>query len=188
MNESRRISLINMIVSFALIVLEALGIYYFATTSANGFDVMDLRYYTVLTVFVTMLGSALMIWANIISFIKKRDCTPRIFYSIRYLSAVMSLITIVTVAAFLVPQSDLGPKLLISLEEGFVFMHFVCPIVSILQFIGLEIEPKGKFRKTLEPLIATIIYAAAILITIFVKLGKEGANAAASFSLAFIIK
>ena len=169
MNKSRRISLINMIVSLALIALEAAGVYFFATTNADGFNVMDLKYYTVLTVFVTMLGSALMIWANIVSFAKKRDCTPRIFYSIRYLSAVMSLITFITVVGVLVPEG--GIRVLFDLKDGLVFMHFICPIISILQFITLEIEPKGKFRKTLEPFIATTIYAIAILVVMFVRLG-----------------
>lgn len=177
MNKSRRISLINMIVSFALIALEAVGVYFFATTSKDGFGVMDLKYYTVLTVFVTMLGSALMIWANIISFIKKRDCTPRIFYSIRFLSAVMSLITLVTVAAFLAPTSG-STDVIFSLQDGFIFMHFICPIVSIFQFIGLEIEPKGKFRKTFEPFIATVIYGIAILVTVFVIKTKDVQEAA----------
>lgn len=178
MNKSKKLSLINMFVNLALIALEAVGMYFFATTTKDGFGVMDLKYYTVLTVFVTSLGAALMIWANVVSFIKGRDCTPRLFYTIRFLSAVMSLITIVVVAVFLVPASPLGAKLLIDTNEGFVFMHFICPILSLLQFIFLEIEPKGKFKKTFEPFIATLIYGVAILITMFVIKGQDVAKAA----------
>lgn len=170
MNKSRTLSLINMCMNLALIVLEVLGMYFLATTG-NGFDVWDLRYYTILTVLVTSLGSALMIWANIISYIKKRDCTPRLFYSIRFLSAVMSLITVVVVCAFLAPSQ--GVKVIFAVDGGFVFMHFICPILSLLQFIFLEIEPKGRFKKTFEPFIATLIYGIAILITIFVIKGQD---------------
>lgn len=174
MNKSRKLSLINMFMNLALIVLEIIGVYFF--TKTNTFDVMELRYYTILTVFVTFLGAALMIWANIVSYIKKRDCTPRLFYSIRFLSAVMSLITLVVVCAFLAPSQ--GTKVIFAVEGGFVFMHFVCPIISLLQFIFLEIEPKGKFKKTFEPFIATLIYGVAILVTIFVIKGQDAVKAA----------
>lgn len=180
MNKSRKLSLINMFMNLALIGLEIAGVCFFAMTNPHGFSVTDLRYYTVLTVFVTMLGAALMVWANIISFIKKRDCTPRLFYSIRYLSAVMSLITIIVVAAFIAPKQ--GIKTIFSLHEGFVFMHFVCPIISVLQFICLEIEPKGKFKKTFEPFIATIVYAIGIIVTLFVVKANEGAVAASAYA------
>lgn len=183
MNKSRKLSLINMCANLALIVLEILGVYFLSATG-NGFDAWDLRYYTVLTVLVTMLGAALMIWTNIISFIKKKDCTPRLFYSIRFLSAVMSLITLITVAAVLAPSQ--GLELVFSLESGAIFMHFVCPIISVFQFVFLEIEPKGKFKKTLEPFIATVVYALVILIIMFVRIGTiggtEGLDAAAEFA------
>ncbi|MCQ2795415.1 MAG: DUF2188 domain-containing protein [Bacilli bacterium] len=178
MNKSRQLSLINMIVNFILIGLEAAGMYFFAKTQT--FDVNSLRYYTVLTVFVTSLGAALMIWANIVSFIKKRDCTPRLFYTIRYLSAVMSLITIVTVAAILVPKEGAGS--LISLDGGFVFLHFVCPIVSVLQFMCFEIEPKAKFKKTFEPFIGTILYAIGIISALFAIKATQGVEAAKTFA------
>ncbi|MCQ2796312.1 MAG: DUF2188 domain-containing protein [Bacilli bacterium] len=174
MNKSKKLSLINMIVNLALIVLEIIGVYFF--TKTNTFDVMDLKYYTILTVFVTFLGAALMIWANIVSLAKGRDCTPRLFYTIRFLSAVMSLITIVVVCAFLAPSQ--GVEVIFATDGGFIFMHFICPIISLLQFIFLEIEPKGKFKKTFEPFIATLIYGIAILITVFVIKGQDVAKAA----------
>lgn len=178
MNKSKKLSLINMCVNLALIVLEIVGVYFF--TKTNTFDVMDLRYYTILTVFVTFLGAALMIWANIVSFIKGKDCTPRLFYSIRFLSAVMSLITLVVVCAFLAPSQ--GVEVIFATDGGFIFMHFICPIISLLQFIFLEIEPKGKFKKTFEPFIATLIYGIAILIAVFVINSQSGSDAARQFA------
>lgn len=180
MNKSRKLSLLNLLINIALVGLELAGFYFFAKTDT--FDVNSLKYYTILTVLVTTLGAALMVWANIVSFIKKRDCTPRLFYTIRYLSAVMSLITIVVVATILVPQDPQGAKILFNLEEGFVFLHFICPIVSVIQFIMFEIEPKAKFTKTFEPLVATLIYGIGIFATIFALINTQGIDVAAKFA------
>ena len=189
MNKSRKLSLINMCVNFTIIVLEIVGLYLTLNMPLSpdipvGPDL--LKYYTVLTAIVTFVAAGLMIWANIISFAKKRDCTPRLFYSLRFLSAVMSLLTFVTVVAVLRPFYLTAPKVqadvLFDIKGGSLFIHFLCPVISMLQFIGLEIEPKAKFKKTLEPFIATIVYAIGLLTAVLVIGATQGATAAATFS------
>lgn len=179
MNKSRKISLLNMIVNLALIGLEVAGMYFLAQTG-KGFDASSLKYYEVLTVLVTCLGAALMIWANIVSFIKNKDCTPRLFYTIRYLSAVMSLITFIVTVAFRVP--DEGTEIIFSLTSGALFINFVCPLISILQFTCLEIEPKAKFTKTFEPFIGTLLYAVGVISAMFAIKATQGVEAAKAFA------
>lgn len=162
MNKSKTLSLISMFANLAVIALGILGVYFFV--DLRDFTAESLKYFEILTILVTFLGAALMIWANIVSFIKKRDCTPRLFYSIRYLSAVMSLVTLI--CAFIDAGSN--PKIVFDYESGALFLSFICPIISILQFSCLEIEPKGKLKKTLEPFIAILLYMIGILIAVFV--------------------
>lgn len=197
MNKSKQLSLINMIVNLAVIVLGVLGFYFLVT---NQFMIGDdpitpvgpdmLKYYTVLTALVTLIAAALMIWANIISYIKGKDSTPRLFYTLRFISAVMSLLTLVTVVAFIYPElkanesadvSASAINIIFGLEGGSLFLHFLCPVLSILQFIGLEIEPKAKFKKTLEPFIGTILYGLGIIIATFSIQATQGVMAAGEF-------
>lgn len=192
MNKSRKLSLLNMFINLAVIVMSLLGIYYFVvnplvTQQAIGPDM--LKYYTVLTSIVTLLAAALMIWANIISFIKKKDCTPRLFYSMRYLSAVMSLLTLITVTAFIYPELKADPEyagsailVIFGLAGGSIFLHFLCPIISMIQFTCFEIEPKARFLKTLEPLIGTLLYAVGIIASMFAIQQTQGVEAAAKFA------
>ncbi|MCQ2792555.1 MAG: DUF2188 domain-containing protein, partial [Bacilli bacterium] len=188
MKRSKTLNLIGMCVSFLLIAFEIVGAYFLANKpieiggeAVMTFSVDSLKFYTFLTCVITLLGSSLMIWSNIVSVIKKKDCTPRLFYSIRFLSAVMSLLTFVTAVAFLRPAYIETFDALFGLEGGCIFLHFICPILSMLQFAFLEIEPKAKFSKTLEPFIATLIYALAILVVVLVK-SKNDPDAAARWA------
>ncbi len=179
MNKSRKISLINMFINLSVIGLELTGLYFtFVAFKDNG--ISNLKFYTVLTGLITLIAASLMIWANIVSFIKKKDTTPRLFFSMRFISAVMNLLTLLTVVFVL--RNSVETNILFGIESGGLFLHAICPALSIIQFVGFEIEPKAKFKKTFEPFIVTALYAVGIIISVFVIKAKDGVEAAKAFA------
>lgn len=131
------------------------------------FTANTLRYYTFLAVFVTGAADILMIWSNLVSFIKGRDCTPRFFYSARFVSAVMCIATIFLMAFVIRPYyfEHTGQESVFTMEGGLLLINFVIPLLSVVQFLGFEIEPKARFKKTIEPFVITTVYLVTLAIT-----------------------
>ena len=85
MTRTKKLNIVGLICNLAVVVMVALGFYFMASDPGplGAFTAESLKYYTVLTAVVTGLTAFLMIWSNVVSIRKNRDCTPRLFFSLR---------------------------------------------------------------------------------------------------------
>lgn len=172
MKRLKTLNIIQLIFNIVIVLTEVAGFIVGFTGLAGGKLVLaNFRFYTVLTATVTLVASLLMICPNIIGIKKQKDVTPRFFFILRYIAAVMNILTFLTVAIFLRSAEFPGTgtvDLLFSLAGGCLFMHFVCPLLSMILFMFFEITPKLRFKNVFIPFLVTVTYAVVILITIAV--------------------
>lgn len=179
MKKAKIINIFSLLFNVAILACFAVGMVKLYSTTHIGAE--SLKYYTNLTAIVTALASLLMILPNIIGIFQRRNATPRLFYTLRFISAVMSLITFVVVLTVLIPEYGVDVVLL-NEKDGTMYFHLILPILTVLSFIFLDIMPTAKFRKTFEPFIATLIYSAVLLVMVIVVHSTKGAQVAKEFA------
>ena len=181
MKKTRGLNIACLVINLAIVGLGTYAFYSFLKDVNN--PISQFRYYTNITAAVTIISSFLMIFANIIAIARGRNSTPKFFFSLRFISAVMSLLTFVTVVCFLAPNMEDGWKELVYGSVFALSVHVILPVLSILMLVFLEIENEFKFRKTFVPFFATVLYALVILGFVFsYVLIKKDVKAASLFA------
>lgn len=192
MNKSQRLNLFDLITNIIVIALVGAGAYcgYAYPLKAAGKTFFELNpqaliYLPIIATCVILIGALLMIWSNIVSIIKKRDCTPRFFLSIAFIGAVLGLVN--TIMTFVVgngfyAQAKFDFALIFNYQGGMLFFLFLIPVVSALQFIFFKAEPTINFKKTFSPFIAIILYN---IVIVSLVLASEPKVAVANYVPAF---
>jgi len=177
MKRTRNLNIVALVLNVAIIALMATGIALFK----GEFGVEQLKHFAVLSTFVTAFSSLLMIIPNIVNIKTNETHTPKLFFSLRYLSAVMSVVTLVAVLVFICPNEKDGFKNLFNVQDGWLFFYFIIPIISIFMFMFIETEKRERFGATFIPLAFVTVYALGIIIPTVVILVQKGGQAAAEF-------
>jgi len=189
MRRTRIINLIAIFVNLAIFAAFIAGFYFkfiepcipdFKKINEIGKQILDLlRYFPFVAAIITMLASLFMMFANGKSIKRMRDSTPRWIFTLRYISMGMSILVVAMILLSIVLSKgsiqDLQQYLKFTSCE--FYWYIAMPILSILLFLFLELEPSCRFRKNFGPFIVWVIYCATILTFMFVLIPKKGIEA-----------
>lgn len=167
--KTQKINIIGLIVNLVMIGIGVAGLTLGILDPKVAISPDNLKLIEVLALLITLLASFLMIFVNIVNIVKKKDCTPRLFFSIRLMSAALSFLSVVTIASFINFPGFNGIKYLTEVSDGSLFYCLILPILAVLEFIFLEIEPEFKFKKIFEPFFAVVLYVCGIITYVFIK-------------------
>jgi len=166
MKKTRILHFISLVLNLAILVFIGLGLLVLSQKEA---DYALLKTpstymnYSFFAAIITVFSCLAMVVANIISIKRGKDSTPRAFFNARFISAVVSTLTLALGIYFYV-KKDLGFDPM--KDYGWSLLYFVVPALSLIEFVGTELEPENKFHKTFVPLGYTLFYSLAIIIVI----------------------
>jgi hypothetical protein len=87
----------------------------------------------------------------------KKDSLPKFVTLFRLIGSTATLVTFVVVVTILGPQFGFT-KFLFDIEGGFLFLHFVCPLLSLLSFVFFENDNRLGLWNSVYTMIPTILY------------------------------
>jgi hypothetical protein len=144
---------ISLILNAVIIILEVIGL--IACFNLLGF--IDLTYYTI--------DSNIFLLISSILYLISRKNIPKAVQLFRYSATLSVMITFLVVVFILYPMYDFNFQFMF-LEGPNLYMHVLCPIISLISFIFFERnEIENVFKNNLRSLYFTLVYA-VILITL----------------------
>lgn len=181
MSKSRNLHIFALLCNLAIVVFAVIGLFLLATlpNMTMSLFAQSLKYFTVITAFVSGIVSIIAAIFHIKSIKNNKDCCTQLIYVLRFSAATMGLITFITVFAILIPMTREYELLL---AGNGLFLHILLPAFSVGCFILFEIEPKFRFRNCFIPLLITLIYGASIIICVVVINAIYGIDAAKNFA------
>ena len=146
-----------LILNIAIVALELAGF----RMSVNLKDITSYVWYTIDSNLFLLIVSAVYIIGNLFSVISNKNI-PDWIRILRYISTCCVAVTFLTVCLILNPL--VGGDMF---NEGWLYMHLICPVLSLVSEICFEKEPKLEFENVLFSLIPTILYTINMIILNF---------------------
>ena len=145
-------AVLALLCNLALIVLEVLALG--EDLLSGNLDIF--RYYTQDSNLLALLSSLLFVISIVLALLCGRESVPRWVKCLRYAATCCLTVTFLVVVFVLAPAFGFREMLL---EGKMLYLHAVCPLVSLLSLLCFEREP-GLFPiHTLLALVPTVIYA-----------------------------
>ena len=148
------------------------------TPSVNGALLTDFkgiqsfRYFTTLSNVFAALAAGIILVFNVKNVIRDKYEFPKSALIIKYVATCAVALTFTTVALFLSPMILFYGQSYFTLFRGNgFFMHFLLPLLSIVNFIFFERKPRLHFKYAFYALLPTVAYAAvyAVMVTVLKK-------------------
>jgi hypothetical protein len=153
-NSKKIISLcLNVLILALVSVGLVLGFKGFDWTGS--YDKCPLNFFTNDSNILLGISSLIYIIAALVSF--KKDSFPKAVTLIRLIGSTATLVTFIVVVTILGPQYGFM-KFVFGIEGGFLFLHFICPLLSLISFVFFESENRLGFWNSIYTMIPTILY------------------------------
>lgn len=120
-------------------------------------------FYTHISNIFAGITSALYIIFGLISLIGGTSI-PVVIKGLRLMSTTTVTLTLIVVLTILAPSRGPNGYEHMMIRHNGKYVHFICPLLSIISFLFLEAGPDLAFYWTFITLIPTVIYGAAALI------------------------
>jgi hypothetical protein len=121
----------------------------------GSYDKCPLNFFTNDSNIILGISSLIYIIAALVSF--KKDSFPKAVTLIRLIGSTATLVTFIVVVTILGPQYGFM-KFVFGIEGGFLFLHFICPLLSLISFVFFESENRLGFWNSIYTMIPTILY------------------------------
>ena len=95
---------------------------------------------------------------------------PQWVRTFRYIATCLLTVTFLTVVFILTPMFGLENWKYMLLEGSSLYLHFLCPVVSILLLIFFEKRPKLRWTAALWALLPTFVYGLILAILNFLRI------------------
>ena len=157
--------IISIFINLILVLLEgfilAQGIFQFLTIEEEKHEwYRSFTYYTLDSNVALLVGSISILLAGLLSKYGKKS---RIFYLLKYLGVVTTMVTFITVYVFVVKDKNLS--LAFSIHGNlWLFAHTLCPILGLVSFLCFDESIKLEYKHTLIPIAFTICYTILIIL------------------------
>jgi len=210
MIRSRIINIFSMITSIVIFILFFVGLY-LQLFSAVSFG--DLPKYITsgalienckslalnfgfLNAVVCFIAAFLMFFIYPRSIKKGRNCAPFVFKTIRYIAATMSVICLFGSLVILGPAFTMNEifvtgnaeiKDLLFVNYSAVVFRLAIPVLSLIQYLVLEVEQTRNFRISFIPYAFVVAYGVMVTIYISVLAKSDMASAAATAPYYFFL-
>ncbi|HPF88943.1 MAG TPA: hypothetical protein PK537_12920 [Candidatus Limiplasma sp.] len=150
----------SLIVNLAIVVLEIIGTRLSILT--HGWSMF--QYYTIDSNLLTLAACAVCAAYTAINLKNGTVALPRWVKTLKYLAVCCLAVTFVVVVCVLSPTSGKGGYRMMLLFGSMLYHHLLCPVLAMLSFLFLELDPPLPKRHALIALIPTLIYAVIILL------------------------
>ena len=152
---------INLILAVLEILVSIQGIFQFMTIEEEKHEwYRSFTYYTLDSNIALCIGSISILIASILSKYGKKS---RIFYLLKFLGVVTTMVTFITVYVFVVKDKNLS--LAFSIHGNlWLFAHTLCPILGLVSFLCFDGSIKLEYKHTLIPIAFTICYTILIIL------------------------
>lgn len=157
--------IISIAINLILVALEILvsiqGIFQFMTIEEEKHEwYRSFTYYTLDSNIALCIGSISILIASILS---KNGGRNKVFYLLKFLGVVTTMVTFITVYIFVIKNKDLG--LAFSIHGNlWLFAHTICPILGLVSFLCFDESIKLEYKHTLIPIAFTICYTILIIL------------------------
>lgn len=152
---------INNIISLCLNVLIIAAVSIGLALAFQGFDwkgsyeTCPLNFFTNDSNILLGISSLIYLIAGLINL--KKDTLPEFVSLFRLIGSTATLVTFVVVATILGPQFGFM-DFLFGIDGGFLFLHFICPLLSLISFVFFENDHRLSFWNSVYATIPTILY------------------------------
>ncbi|MDD4291126.1 MAG: hypothetical protein PHX51_02650 [Clostridia bacterium] len=89
---------------------------------------------------------------------------PQWVFMLRYMATCMLAVTFIVVIFVLIPMFGFDQALFLLFGDSMLFMHTLCPIISVLSFVLLEPQPRCRRSQIFVALIPSGMYAVIVII------------------------
>ena len=157
--------IISIFINLILVLLEgfilAQGIFQFLTIEEEKHEwYRSFTYYTLDSNVALLVGSISILLAGLLSKYGKKS---RIFYLLKYLGVVTTMVTFITVYVFVIKDKNLS--LAFSIHGNlWLFAHTICPLLGLVSFLCFDESIKLEYKHTLIPIVFTICYTILIIL------------------------
>ncbi len=158
----------SLIINLIIIIMEILSFTLLVDKIGNNpFNL--LAFYTYDSNIFLLLSSILISINNILILINKKESINKNILLIKYMSTGCVTLTFLIVIFVLIPLEGFESTYIQLISGNKVFLHLLCPILSIISFLIFERNPKLKFKDTFISVIPTFIYAIILIILNLLK-------------------
>jgi len=110
-----------------------------------------------------LLSVSSLIYIVFVLFFSKKKDVPKFVTLFRFIASTASLLAfVIAVVSVFVPQTEQGNGFvatLFSWDNGHLFLHFICPLISFVSFAFFEDDNHLRFWESLYATIPTVLYA-----------------------------
>ena len=156
--------IISIFINLILVLLEgfilAQGIFQFLTIEGEKHEwYRSFTYYTLDSNIALLVGSISILLAGLLSKYGKN----RMFYLLKYLGVVTTMVTFITVYIFVIKDKNLS--LAFSIHGNlWLFAHTICPLLGLVSFLCFDESIKLEYKDALIPIAFTICYTILIIL------------------------
>ena len=156
--------IISIAINLILVLLEgfilAQGIFQFLTIEEEKHEwYRSFTYYTLDSNVALLVGSISILLAGLLSKYGKN----RMFYLLKYLGVVTTMVTFSTVYVFVIKDKNLS--LAFSIHGNlWLSAHTICPLLGLVSFLCFDGSIKLEYKYTLIPIAFTICYTILIIL------------------------
>lgn len=115
------------------------------------------------------LAASIVMTCSILIRFRKGEPVPRWVRTFRYIATCLLAVTFLTVVFILTPMFGLENWKFMLLEGNSLYLHFLCPVVSILLLVFFERKPKLRWSAALWALVPTFVYGVILAILNFMR-------------------
>ena len=170
----RKLNVASLMINLTVLILTAYSVAHnFRTDVIREIEWFDfsgflcLRYFTNLSNIFSAGAAAIILVFNVKNVINDEYVFPKWAITVKYVSACAVAVTFVTVTVFLTPMVALNGKSFFLLFKGnSFFVHFLNPLLAIINIILFERTPALSFKNAAIGVIPTLIYSVVYVVLV----------------------
>lgn len=129
---------------------------------------MIFTYFTTLSNIAVIITAAMMLIADVIILVKKKDVRDNLMYSCKFLTTVSITLTFVAFMFLLAPTMGVGMwNAYFGGNASSFFLHFLSPVLAIIDFLVFDYKFKSNKKTPLISIIPPYIYVAYVIISAY---------------------
>ncbi len=160
-NSNKTRLILSICVNIIVIALEIIGLYTYLSTNR----LFILLMYTEDSNIFMLLSCILSASFSVNCLIKNKIAPPKWVKTFKYIAVCMVSLTFLVVIFVLAPMiGGIEGYKMMMLKGDMLYMHTLCPIISIIGFLMFENEPALEKKHMLYALVPTFLYAAITIV------------------------